>query len=215
MPSRGLRLELKRQAMSGAVKPQIGRRFPRTRRLLLPLSTPRLGIREFVAADLEPLCEVLGDPRVTRYMLHSPRNRGEVEGYLEQVLGFQRERPRSAWELAVVEGQAGALIGACTLTFLAPAEADLGYLLARRVWRQGLASEIAAALVDAGFQDLGLNRISSTVDVRNLASIRVLEKTGLRWEATLRRLRKVRGEWRDCHLFAISRTEWEAARAGA
>jgi RimJ/RimL family protein N-acetyltransferase len=201
--------------MSGAVKPQLGRRFPRTRRLTLPLATSRLAIREFATADLDPLCEVLGDPRVTRYMLHSPRNRSEVEAYLEQVLGFKRERPRSAWELAVCEAQDGTLIGACTLTFLAASEADLGYLLARRLWRQGLASEIAAALVDAGFEDLGLSRISSTVDVRNLASIRVLEKTGLRWEATLRRLRKVRGEWRDCHLYAIARTEWEAARAGA
>ena len=73
---------------------------------------------------------------------------------------------------------------------------------------------LTPALVDAGFADLGLARISSTVDVRNVASIRVLEKTGLRWEATLRRLRKVRGEWRDCHLYAIARTEWEAARAG-
>ena len=198
--------------MSGAVKPDPGRRFPRSRRLALPLASSRLEIREFVAADLELLCEVLGDPRVTRYMLHSPRNRSEVEDYLEQVLGFQRERPRSAWELAVTERAGGTLIGACTLTYLAPGEADLGYLLARRVWRQGLASEIAASLVNAGFAELGLTRISSTVDVRNLASIRVLEKTGLRWEATLRRLRKVRNEWRDCHLLAIARTEWEAAR---
>src|SRR5262245_38945757 len=201
--------------MSGAVKPQIGRRLPRTRQLLLPLVSTRLEIREFAPADLEALCEVLNDPRVTRYMLHSPRKRSEVEDYLEQVLGFQAEQPGSAWELAVTDRQVGALIGACTLTFLAPGEADLGYLLARRFWRQGLASEIAAVLVQAGFQGLGLNRISSTVDVRNLASIRVLEKTGLRWEGTLRRLRKVRGEWRDCHLFAMARTEWEAARAGA
>ncbi|HJS22368.1 MAG TPA: GNAT family protein [Steroidobacteraceae bacterium] len=201
--------------MSGAVKAEPGRRFPRTRRLALPLVSPRLEIREFVEEDLEALCDVLADPRVTRYMLHSPRKRSEVEGYLEQVLGFQREQPRSAWELAVTDRHEGTLIGACTLTFLAPGEADLGYLLARRVWRQGLASEIAAVLVDAGFERLSLTRVSSTVDVRNLASIRVLEKTGLRWEATLRRLRKVRGEWRDCHLLAISRTEWEAARADA
>jgi RimJ/RimL family protein N-acetyltransferase len=200
--------------VSGAVKPEFGRRLARTRRLPLPLVSARLEIREFTPADLEALCEVLSDPRVTRYMLHSPRKRTEVEGYLEQVIGFQVEQPRSAWELAVTDRQDGTLIGACTLTFLAPGEADLGYLLARRVWRQGLASEIAAVLVQAGFEGLGLNRISSTVDVRNLASIRVLEKTGLRWEGTLRRLRKVRGEWRDCHLLAIARTEWEAARAG-
>ena len=197
--------------MSGAAKLDVGRRAPRPRGLALPLLTPRLEIREFAEQDLEALCEVLCDPRVTRYMLHSPRNLGEVEAYLEQVLGFQREQPRSAWELAVAERPGGTLIGACTLTFLAPGEADLGYLLARRMWQRGLASEIAGALVNAGFAALGLTRISSTVDVRNLASLRVLEKTGLRWEATHRRLRKVRGAWRDCHVLAIARTEWAAA----
>ena len=197
--------------MSGAAKLDLGRRAARARGLALPMRTPRLEIREFAERDLEPLCEFLCDPRVTRYMLHSPRNQAEVQGYLEQVIGFQREQPRSAWELAVTERPAGALIGACTLTFLAPGEVDLGYLLARHMWQQGLASEVARALVNAGFEGLALTRISSTVDVRNLASVRVLEKTGLRWEATHRRLRKVRGTWRDCHIMAIARTEWEAA----
>jgi RimJ/RimL family protein N-acetyltransferase len=198
------------QVMSAA-KLDIGRRVSRARGLMLPLRTPRLEIREFAEQDLVALCEFLCDPRVTRYMLHSPRNQAEVEAYLEQVVGFQSERPRSAWELAVTERPAGTLIGACTLTFLASGEADLGYLLARRMWQQGLASEIAGALVNAGFESLGLTRISSTVDVRNIASVRVLEKTGLRWEATHRRLRKVRGTWRDCHVMALARTEWEAA----
>lgn len=197
--------------MSGSAKPALGKRPARVRGLALPLASPRLEIREFVEQDVEALCEFLCDPRVTRYMLHSPRNRAEVEAYLEQVIGFQREQPRSAWELAVDDREDGALIGACTLTFLAPGEADLGYLLARRVWGRGLASEIAAGLVNAGFETLALRRISSTVDVRNLASLRVLEKTGLRWEATHRRLRKVRGQWRDCHVLAIARAEWEAA----
>jgi ribosomal-protein-alanine N-acetyltransferase len=93
---------------------------------------------------------------------------------------------------------------------MAAGEADLGYMLARKVWKRGLATEVAYALVNAGFRELRLRRISSTVDVRNLASIRVLEKAGLRWEATYRRLRKVRDEWRDCHVFALSSVEWEA-----
>ncbi len=196
--------------MNRAAELETRTRTRRATRLVLPLTSPRLAIREFVAHDLEALCEFVCDPRVTRYMLHAPRDREEAEGYLEQVLGYQREQPRSAWELAVTGREDGALIGACTLARLAAGEADLGYMLARRVWRRGLASEIVCALVTAGFRDLRLWRISSTVDVRNLASLRVLEKAGLRWEATLRRLRKVRGQWRDCHVYAIASVEWEA-----
>jgi RimJ/RimL family protein N-acetyltransferase len=178
--------------------------------LSLPLSTGRLAIREFSSGDLDELSTFVCDARVTRFMLQAPRDRAEAEAYLEQVIGYQREHPRSAWELAVTQSADGKLIGACTLTLMAAGEADLGYMLTRRVWKRGLATEVACALVNAGFRDLRLRRISSTVDVRNLASVRVLEKAGLRWEATYRRLRKVRDEWRDCHLFALSSTEWEA-----
>ncbi len=185
-------------------------RATRARRLVLPLTSPRLQIREFVAYDLDALREFVCDPRVTRFMLQAPRAREEAEAYLEQILGYQRERPRSAWELAVTQREGGALIGACTLTMLAAREADLGYMLARQFWQRGLATEIAGALLTAGFRDLRLRRISSIVDVRNLASLRVLEKAGLRWEATVRRLRKVRGAWRDCHIYAIASAEWGA-----
>lgn len=196
--------------MSHAAQLEARTRAHRAPRLALPLVTPRLEIREFGARDLDALCEFVCDPRVTRFMLHAPRTRAEAEAYLEQIIGYQRERRRVAWELAVTRGEDRALIGACTLTRVGTGEADLGYMLARRVWRQGYATETARMLVTAGFRDLGLRRISSTVDVRNLASLRVLEKAGLRWEATYRRLRKLRGEWRDCHLFAIGRAEWQA-----
>jgi RimJ/RimL family protein N-acetyltransferase len=192
------------------------RRHPRdarTPRLALPLRTPRLEIREFAPADLDALCQFVCDARVTRFMLQAPRDRDQALAYLEQVIGYQAERPRSAWELAVIRREDQALIGACTLTLLAAGEADLGYMLLRNVWGQGLATELASALIGAGFHQLKLRRISSTVDVRNRASIRVLEKAGLRWDATYRRLRKVRGEWRDCHLFGIGSAEW-LARAG-
>jgi RimJ/RimL family protein N-acetyltransferase len=102
------------------------------------------------------------------------------------------------------------MLGSCNLTLLAAGEADLGYMLKRNAWGQGLGTEAALALIEAAFGQLKLARIISTVDVRNAASIRILEKAGLRWEATYRKLRKIRGEWRDCHLFTLSREAWAA-----
>jgi RimJ/RimL family protein N-acetyltransferase len=106
--------------------------------LSLPLGTVRLQIREFAVSDLDELNTFVCDTRVTRFMLQAPRDRSEATAYLEQVMGYQNERPRSAWELAVTQSADGVLIGACTLTLMAAGEADLGYMLARRVWKQGL-----------------------------------------------------------------------------
>ena len=49
----------------------------------------------------------------------------------------------------------------------------------------GYATEAARAMVRAGFEQLGLTRIVSTCDVANSASVRVLEKAGLKRTATL------------------------------
>ncbi len=182
----------------------------RSRGLSLPIQTQRLSLREFASEDLDALCGLVCDRRVTRYMFYMPGARCDAEGYLQRAVAYRNERPRGVWELAIADLAGGGLLGSCNLTLMAAGEADLGYMLRRDAWGRGLGTETALALIEAGFNQMALNRIISTVDVRNMASIRVLEKTGLRWEATYRKLRKIRGEWRDCHLFTLSREAWAA-----
>ncbi|HEY7377447.1 MAG TPA: GNAT family protein [Steroidobacteraceae bacterium] len=178
--------------------------------LALPLLTERLALREFAMTDRDDLCSLICDRRVTRYVFYVPGARCDADTYLRSVLGYQRQRPRAVWELAMTSRADGGMLGSCNLTLLAAGEADLGYMLKRNAWGQGLGTEAALALIEAAFGQLKLARIISTVDVRNAASIRILEKAGLRWEATYRKLRKIRGEWRDCHLFTLSREAWAA-----
>jgi ribosomal-protein-alanine N-acetyltransferase len=59
-----------------------------------------------------------------------------------------------------------------------PGEATLAYYLARPYWGRGLATEAGRALVQYGFETLGLTRIVAGMNVKNLASIRVAEKLG-------------------------------------
>jgi ribosomal-protein-alanine N-acetyltransferase len=180
--------------------------------LSLPITTGRLVLREFLPADYDAVHAYASDARVTRYMLYGPRNPEDTREYLERVLGYQRDRPRLVWELAVTQRSDGALIGACDITMLRPGEGDLGYMLRHASWGSGYGTEIANALIDAGFGALGLERIVSTVSVENLRSVRVLEKAGLRWEALYRRFAQAKGRWWDCHLYSTSRAEWEAGR---
>ncbi len=66
--------------------------------------------------------------------------------------------------------------------------------------------------MDAAFYDLRADRVISTVDINNSASIRVLEKIGMRWEAVFRKHRRAKNRWWDCHLFVLPREVWEASR---
>ena len=183
------------------------------RTLILPIRTARLNLREFAQSDFRAVYAYSSDARVTRYLFFGPRDEDGTAEYLEGLLASQRERPRTRFELAVEEIESGRVIGACDLSLIERNVVDLGYMLGVESWGKGLATEIALALVDAAFFDLRADRVISTVDVNNGASIRVLEKIGMRWEAVFRKHRRAKNRWWDCHLFVLPREVWEASRA--
>ena len=73
---------------------------------------------------------------------------------------------------------------------------------------QGYAQEAARALMDAGFREIGLQRIFATCDQRNKASARVMERLGLRREGAFRLSKYIQGEWCDEFLYAILAEEF-------
>jgi RimJ/RimL family protein N-acetyltransferase len=182
------------------------------RTLIVPIGTARLNLREFVMTDFEAVHAYSSDPRVTRYLFFGPRDQDGTTEYLEGLLASQRERPRSRFELAVEEIASARVIGACDLSFIERNVVDLGYMLGAENWGKGYATEIALALIDAAFFDLRAERVISTVDINNSASIRVLEKIGMRWEAVYRKHRRAKNRWWDCHLFTLPREVWQASR---
>jgi ribosomal-protein-alanine N-acetyltransferase len=182
------------------------------RTLILPVRTARLTLREFVRADFDAVLAYSCDPRVTRYLFFGPRDQDGTAEYLDGLLASQKERPRTRFELAVEDSASARVIGACDLSYIERNVVDLGYMLHADAWGQGFATEIALALLDAAFYDLRAARVISTVDVNNGASIRVLEKIGMRWEAVFRKHRRAKNRWWDCHLFVLPREVWEASR---
>jgi RimJ/RimL family protein N-acetyltransferase len=75
----------------------------------------------------------------------------------------------------------GAYIGWFTLKYIpGTVEVEVGYRLLHEAWGRGFATEGATALVQYGFDDLGLDRIIGITHKDNLASQRVLTKAGLK-----------------------------------
>ncbi len=183
------------------------------RQLTLPISTARLSLREFVKTDYDAVYAYSSDARVTKYLFFGPRDAEATADYLDGLLASQQEVPRTRFELAVEETASGRVIGACDLTLIESNVVDLGYMLGLADWGKGYATEISLALIDAAFFDLRAERVISTVDVNNQASIRVLEKIGMRWEAVFRKHRRAKNRWWDCHLYVLPRAVWESTRA--
>lgn len=176
--------------------------------MILPIRTARLQLRDFVHDDFDAVHAYASDADVTRFMFYGPRTEDETRLYFEHVIAAQTVTPRTLWELAIVRTTDDRLIGACDLTFDGRGEADLGFILARDAWGHGYATEAARALVVAAFQSLGASRVFATCDIGNHASARVLEKAGLRREATLERHIFAKGTWWTSFLYAIAVEQW-------
>jgi [ribosomal protein S5]-alanine N-acetyltransferase len=176
--------------------------------LVLPLSTSRLVLRDFRADDGDAVYAYASDPDVTQFMFYGPRTRAETHQYLSQILATQNQTPRMTWELAIVLQGQDRPIGACDLTLENEREGDLGYILGRETWGHGFATEVATALVEAGFEHLGLARIFAICDIKHTASARVLEKAGLTRKAVLEQYREAKGRWWDMYLYDLKRSDW-------
>jgi len=98
------------------------------------------------------------------------------------------------------------IIGTCSYVQIDPhfKVAELGYALSSDYWGMGLASEAALALVNFGFSHVGFQRIEARCMVENAASVRVLEKVGMRLEGVLRKGIYCKGAARDLRLYAVT-----------
>jgi RimJ/RimL family protein N-acetyltransferase len=170
--------------------------------------TPRLRIRPWNIEDLTPLSEVFEKPEVWWYPFGRGFTRDETEAFLRRKIDAQKRdgvRPGAAEERGT-----GRLLGYITLS---PPDwlpevmptVEIGWRLDPTVWGQGLASEGAAALLAYGFDELALPEILSIYEPDNVASGRVMEKIGMRFERDT--VHPFFG--RPLRIYRLSRQQWQ------
>jgi RimJ/RimL family protein N-acetyltransferase len=196
------------------------------------LETDQLILRRFSEADVDNLVELDSDPAVMRYLSGgsaTPREaieRGHIPAYLAY---YRRYEGYGFW--VAIEKATGAFLGWFHLRphrddpLDNPEVVELGYRLKRSAWGNGYATEGSRALVDKGFAELGVRRVVAFTYGPHLASRRVMEKVGMRLTRTYRLSPEELLEYlgvTDPSLFdgddveyAITRDEWEHARAAA
>jgi ribosomal-protein-alanine N-acetyltransferase len=145
----------------------------------MELTTERLRLRPFTAADQETIHAVYSDPEVMRYVGNGPHRTLDDTATALRIYGDVLARYGYSF-LAVSELEGGALIGDGGLYPLGGQGPDfeLGYTLARSAWGKGYATELGRALVEHAFNALDAPRVVAQVEPANHASRHVLEKLG-------------------------------------
>ena len=151
------------------------------------LETERLTLSWFSLDDAGFILELLNDPSFVRFIgdkgvrnLEDARQyilKGPVESY--QRLGFG---------IYLVALKSTAVpVGMCGLVKRdALEDVDIGFAFLPEFWSKGYAFESAAAVKDYGLSVIGLKRLLAITNNDNEASIRLLEKIGLRFERMIR-----------------------------
>lgn len=171
------------------------------------MKTKHLVLREFRLSDWKAVQEYASDKRVVKYVLWGPNTAAQTRGFIRLCMRRAKQKPRAHWDWAMIEKQTGRLVGGCSLTVLSWRDRDamFGYCLRPDAWNKGYATQAAKAMMQFGFQSLRLRRITTTCDVQNKASAKVMRKLGMRREAHYRKNIFQKGRWRDTFLYALLR----------
>lgn len=175
------------------------------------LETERLLLRTFRHEDLDGFLAYRNDPEVARYQSWEiPYSREQAVAFLAEMRQIEPGAPGQWYQLAIELKATGALIGDCAFGRLKEdaRQAEIGYSLARTYQGEGYASEAIHRLLDYLFGELELHRVRAICDVNNLASIRLLERVGMRREAHFIENFWLKGHWSSEYWYGILRREW-------
>jgi [ribosomal protein S5]-alanine N-acetyltransferase len=175
----------------------------------MPLRTERLSIRAVGQTDLPDLLQVNGDSEVTRYLPYATwQSMDDARAWLARM---QAMMDAGTGHQLVLERQADAKVIGSALLFKheePSRRVELGYVLGRTAWGQGLMHEATRALCAHAFGAMNLRRIEAEVNPANAASCKLLERLGFTLEGTLRQRWQAKGVVYDTHLYGLLQHEW-------
>jgi [ribosomal protein S5]-alanine N-acetyltransferase len=143
------------------------------------LETSRLLLRELSLDDLDFMASMLADSEVMRFYPQR-YSREEAEAWIQRQRDRYVQHGHGFWlALDRTTGEPRGQVGLLPQMIDDVLETEIAYMIHRPFWRQGLATEAAAACRDYAFQVLQRPRVVSQIRPENLPSQSVARKIGL------------------------------------
>ncbi|WP_340113923.1 GNAT family N-acetyltransferase [Maribellus mangrovi] len=172
----------------------------------MELESVRLLIKEIGWEDLEDIHNLNSLPEVDEYNTQGiPLDTEETKKNIRPAIEAQKEEKRKSYFWKIIRKDTGEFIGVAGLT-LSLNRFKLGeifYSIHPEFWGNGFATELAKALISAGFNHFKLHKVEAGVATENSRSIKVLEKAGMTREGRRRKVLPIRGVWKDNFHYAI------------
>ena len=174
------------------------------------LETARLRLRPVKTSDAPSIGKFAGAREIADTMISIPHPYPpeEAKQYVARQQAEQKEGHAVAFTIRQKsDGLFCGLIEVRTIDH-EHLTGELSFWLAVEWWGHGYMSEAIPAVVQYGFEDLGLNRLYAFHMMRNPACGRLLQKSGFKQEGVLRQCVQKWGQFEDVALQAILKKEW-------
>lgn len=146
------------------------------------LKSKRIGFRMLEEHDLQDLVRLDMDPEVRAFF---PDGVSTPKLLREKIIRSRANfHAKGFGEFSMTELQTHEFLGRAGFAELDDGEVEVGYLLLKEFWGQGLASEALGALLDWAGKSLSLPRILAYAPTNHHASISVMKKAGMRYLKT-------------------------------
>jgi ribosomal-protein-alanine N-acetyltransferase len=177
--------------------------------MTLPIVTERLVLRRYTHDDIPDVLKFASQPSVAKVTSKRiPATKEGVKKYVDLQNSYQPFEKDKVFELAIERKEDGKVIGLLGLIYQDHGQGEMGWALGVEYRGQGYATEAARALMDYGFNSMGLHRIHADTSTDNLAAWRIMERLGMRREGLLRGAVYEEGKWVDRYVYGMLADEW-------
>jgi len=170
----------------------------------MKLVTTQLELREFSEADLDALI-AYSNPEPMRCYEKGTPDRESAQRLLERIMQRANETPRTHYYLAITVPPNDKVIGHISLSSQNSEirEWEIGWAVRHEDWGKGYATEAARRMIEYAFHQLNAHRVVAFCHAENTASIKVMQKIGMKQEGLLRQTRWFNDCWADEFVYAI------------
>ncbi|MEP7079607.1 MAG: GNAT family protein [Ginsengibacter sp.] len=177
----------------------------------MKLQTDRLNFRQVSKEDISNIHALHSLPETDRFnTLGIPETIQKTEKIIYNWCNKQNNMPPASYVFCLDLIHTKQFIGLIALNIGKPnyQTAEVWYKIHPVHWQKGYASEALSGLLHFAFKVLKLHRIEAGCAVENFASVKVLEKAGMKREGMKRKILPIRGEWKDNYFYAILEEEF-------
>jgi [ribosomal protein S5]-alanine N-acetyltransferase len=171
--------------------------------MIKPIKTKKFTLRPFRMSDAQSVQKHVNEKAIIRNLsnLPYPYALKDAKEWLNRKGQQYRQKEPDEIVFAIeIYSEAAGSIGIHKI--VRGHKAEIGYWLGRKYWDGGIMTDAVKKVVEFGFKDLKLRRVSAIVYSFNKGSMRVLEKNGFKFEGVAKKDIKKNDKFIDAHVFA-------------